>query len=108
MAKQNSPIEKPADAEPQIEQPRPPLPPLVASPIPQVEPSPVAETGSDPCPYIPDDRFTNGVWTRNSDGEDYALCIHKPDGYGNTHSARNSVHQWQGVAADFNAAFQKK
>jgi hypothetical protein len=81
---------------------------LAASPIPQVEKKPVAESGSDPSPYIPDDRFVNGVWVRESDGEEYALCIHAPDGYGQTHTARNSVHQWQGGAAAFNAAFQRK
>ncbi len=90
------------------EQPPAPLPPLKASPIPQVDKAPVAETGSDPCPYITDDRFTDGVFIRHSDGEQYALCIHDSDGYGQTHTARNSVHQWQGKAEQFNAAFTKK
>lgn len=95
------------DSSKEIKQPEP-LPAVAPNPIPLVTPIPVAESGSDPCPYIPDEKFVNGLWTRNSDGEDYALCIHKPDGYGQTHTARNSVHQWQGVASDFNAAFQKK
>jgi hypothetical protein len=90
------------------EQPRPPLPPILASPIPLVEKVEASETGSDPCPYIPDDRFVNGIWIRESDGEEYALCIHKEDGYGQTHTARNTVHQWQGRAEQFNAAFQRK
>lgn len=105
MAKQKDTATEDAPAP---QQPPAPLPPLVASPIPQVEKTPVAETGSDPSPYIPDDRFVNGVWIRQSDGEEYALCIHEPDGYGQTHTARNSVHQWQGGAAAFNAAFQRK
>ena len=91
-----------------IEQPDP-LPPVAFNPVPLVEAAPVAaDDGTDPTPYIPDERFTDGLWTRNSDGEVYALCIHKPDGYQQTHTARNSIHQWQGVAADFFANFQRK
>lgn len=89
-------------------QPPEPLPPLKASPIPQVEKTPIAENGSDPCPFITDERFTDGIWVRASDGEDYALCIHDADGYGNTHTARNSEHQWQGKIEQFNAAFSRK
>lgn len=79
-----------------------------ATPIPLVAKNPEAENGSDPCPYIPDEKFTSGVWIRASDGEEYALCIHPADGYGQTHTARNTVHQWQGRAVDFNSAFTKK
>lgn len=91
-----------------IEQPPAPLPPLVASNIPQVVPAVAAESGHDPCPFIPDERFTDGIWVRTSDGEEYALCIHAKDGYEQTHTARNSVHQWQGKVADFNANFTRK
>jgi len=81
---------------------------LTAVVIPQVTPNPISETGADPCPYIADDKFVNGIWVRNSDGEEYALCIHPPDGYNQTHTARNSVHQWQGRAEQFHADFQRK
>lgn len=99
---------EPPDFTNEPEQPPAPLPPLKASLIPQVDKTPIATNGSDPCPYITDDRFTDGIWNRVSDGEDYALCIHDADGYGNTHTARNSEHQWQGRAADFNTAFNRK
>ncbi len=105
--KKNQPSDSP-DQQDEPQQPPSPLPPLKASPIPQVEKTPIATEGSDPCPYIPDERFTDGIWNRVSDGEDYALCIHEKDGYEQTHTARNSEHQWQGRAADFNAAFTKK
>lgn len=87
------------------EQPRPPLPPLKASPIPQVEKPPLAETGFDAGAIPDDEEFTDGIFEK--DGEPFALCIHRADGYGRTHSLKNSIHTWQGTKEEFNAAFTK-
>ncbi len=106
MAKHSKPHDAPAGSE--EDQPPSPLPPLVASTIPLVQANPVSDYGADACPYIPDDKFVDGIWTRKSDGEQYALCIHPPTGYGNTHMCRNTVHQWEGVEAQFNAEFTRK
>lgn len=89
------------------EQPKTPLPKLTASPIPQVQ------DGTENTPFVPgdapkDEDYTDGVFTRTSDGEDYALAIHEPDTYGKTHSAKNSRHFWQGTKEEFKKEFEKK
>lgn len=89
------------------EQPPAPLPPLKASPIPQVDKAPESETGLDACALPPDEEFTDGVFISKIDGEQYALCKHDADGYGRTHSLKNSIHTWQGNSAEFNATFEK-
>lgn len=89
-----------------LEQPPAPLPELKASPIPQIERKEAAETGHDSCKLPCDEDHTHGIFT--ADGEDYALCIHEPDGYGNTHTLKNSLHLWQGKEAEFNAKFSRK
>lgn len=106
MAAKKHSEQAPAGSE--TDQPPPPLPPLKASPIPLVAVKEEESFGSDGAPYIPDERFTDGIWTRRSDGEDYALCIHEPYTYGQTHMARNSQHQWEGVSEQFHAEFTKK
>ncbi len=89
-----------------MEQPKPPLPPIKASPIPQVAKSNLPEVGLDACQMPNDEDFTDGIFTM--DGEDYALCIHRADGAGRTHSLKNSVHSWQGTREEFNAKFERK
>lgn len=91
--------------EPKVDQPPAPLPPLKASLIPHVEAIPTIETGLDACTPPSDDEFTDGLHTL--DGELYALCVHDPDGYGNTHTLKNNIHFWQGKEVDFNATFKR-
>ncbi len=90
-----------------IEQPPAPLPKIVASPIPQVEDVISPETGLDACQVPPDDEFTDGVFVDSDTGEEFALCIHPKDGYGNTHSLKNSKRFWQGTVEKFNAKFKR-
>lgn len=97
--------------EPAIEQPAPPLPELKASPIPQVEAVPeVSNVSNGGAPA--DEDYTDGVFVMNAKAtwpnEEFALCIHEPDTYGKTHSAKNSLHFWQGNEAEFDSMFKKK
>lgn len=94
----------------ETDQPKPPLPPIKASPIPQV---PKKELESvireDAAPS--DDFYTDGSFVMRKGahvGEEFALCIHAPDTYGNTHSLKNSEHFWQGKEEEFRVAFEKK
>lgn len=91
--------------EPEVAQPRSPLPPIKESPIPVVESANAAETGHDDCKLPEDGDFTHGLYEMNS--EKYALCIHAPDGYGNTHTLKNTLHTWQGTKEQFNASFTR-
>ena len=86
-------------------QPSPPLPAIKESPIPVVDIPSVAETGLDSCKMPEDGDFTHGLYELN--GEKYALCIHKADGYGNTHTLKNTLHTWQGTKEQFNATFTR-
>jgi hypothetical protein len=87
-------------------QPPVPLPPIIASPIPQVDsPETDPESGIDAGAAPKDEEHTDGIFEK--DGEKYALCIHDPDIYGNTHSLKNSRHFWQGKEPEFNAKFKK-
>ncbi len=97
------------ESKPKEEQSQPPapLPPLKASPIPQIAKNPVSETGIDACQMPPDEEFTDGVYVNKNDKEEYALCIHPADGYQRTHTAKNSAHTWQGTEAEFDATFKK-
>lgn len=94
------------DDESGLSQPKPPLPPITASPIPQVPKTNLPEVGLDACQIPEDGLFVDGIYTM--DGEDYALCIHDADGAGRTHSLKNSVHTWQGTKAEFNDKFTRK
>lgn len=110
MAKEKSNLPgspKAPDFKNEPEQPPAPLPPLKASPLPQVEKKAEAETGRDACAIPCDDEFTDGIFVNKADGEDYALCIHVADGYGRTHSCKNSQHTWQGTEDEFDATFKK-
>ncbi len=98
---------QPPDFHNEPEQPPAPLPKLKASPIPQVEKTIAAETGHDSCALPKDEDFTEGVFVNQKDGNPYALCIHEADGYGRTHSLKNSTHTWQGTEVEFNASFKK-
>lgn len=86
-------------------QPPAPLPPLVASTIPVIDVIPEAELGIDEGALPKDEDFTDGIFTM--EGEKYALCIHKPDVYGRTHTLKNTRHLWQGKEAQFNSHFEK-
>lgn len=88
-------------------QPPKPLPPLVAGKIPQVE------DDSENIPRSPEDGpkdedFTDGIFRNKADGQAYALCIHEPDTYANTHTLKNSRHTWSGTEDQFEKAFSKK
>jgi len=76
--------------------------------IPVVEVKKDEEYSIDPCPMPNPEDYVDGIFTRISDGEDYALCIHAENGHGRTHTAKNSVHMWQGTAESFNASFTHK
>lgn len=93
------------NAAPEPEQPKPPLPKLTASNIPVVEASEV-DTGIDAVTVPPDEDFTEGTYYLGS--EPYALAIHAKDGYGNTHTLKNTLHLWQGNEEAFNATFSHK
>jgi len=83
-----------------------PLPPVAENPLPQVEAKPVDTSGLDACKLPDDGEFTGGIFY---DGDEpYALCVHDADGYGNTHSLKNSAHTWQGTEQQFNAKFRRK
>lgn len=87
-------------------QPPAPLPKLKASPIPQI---PVAtELPATPSDDPKDEDFTDGVFKKKSDGEDYALAIKKDALSGRTHYAKNSAHFWNGTEGDFDEQFSKK
>lgn len=83
-----------------------PLPKLSESPIPQVE-SKASELSLNPA-QPNDSEFTDGIYVKESDGEQYAVCITEPREYENTHFAKNSVHFWSGRATDFKLLFNKK
>ena len=54
-----------------------------------------------------DEDHSKGIFKRISDGELYALAIHKPDCYNRTHSLKNSLHFWQGNESEFRIQFDK-
>lgn len=85
-------------------QPKPPLPPLKASPIPQLPAEP--EIKSDLMDTPKDEDYTDGIYV--SDGEQFAVCIVKDHPSGRTHFAKNSRHFWNGTEAEFKAKFDKK
>ena len=101
MSKKSDKPEPEAEVFP--EQPPAPLPPLEASPIPQIVivPEDVKVEHSTPK----DEEYTGGLWTK--DGEPYALCIHEPNEAGKTHTLKNSRHFWQGTNEEFKAAFER-
>jgi len=52
-----------------------------------------------------DHEYTHGIFVHRATGEQYALCIHAPNSYEMTHTAKNTAHTWQGTDADFRLAF---
>jgi len=75
------------------------------NPIPKVEaPAPPLAAEEN---YLTDDKFTDGLYKLRKTGEPFALCKHAPNSYERTHSAKNSVHFWQGTEDEFNLAFEK-
>ncbi len=74
--------------------------------LPQVEAKPVEMAGIDACKLPDDADFKDGIYLMGD--EPYALCVHEVDGYGRTHSLKNSLHTWQGTEEQFNAAFKRK
>ncbi len=90
-------------------QPPEPLPPLTASPIPQV-PAKDAVSMLNPAQPL-DHEYTDGLYVKldgDAKGETFALCITDPDGYENTHFLKNSRHSWSGKAIDFKQQFDRK
>lgn len=58
----------------------------------------------------PDADFNKGTFVMTDGfhvGEKFALAIHEPDCYGKTHSMKNTLHFWQGNAADVKLQFEK-
>jgi len=106
MAKFDSSASSSSASSDTVTQPPAPLPPLVASPIPQVARKLESEVSLDAGAAPKEEDHTDGIFT-GQDGEKYALCIHDPDVYGNTHSLKNSAHFWQGKIEAFNAKFTK-
>jgi hypothetical protein len=105
MAKQSIKEPEPEAVEP--DQPPAPLPPLKASPIPQVE---VVETsGADmEFPFPKDEEFSHGLYVHKIDKLEYALCVHPANRYGRTHTLKNSRFVWNGTEDEFNAEFTHK
>lgn len=77
-----------------------------ASSLPQIKPA--AELPATPSDDPKDEDFTDGVFKKKSDGEEYALSIKKDAVTGRTHYAKNSAHFWNGTEADFDEQFSKK
>jgi hypothetical protein len=73
--------------------------------IPREERTEHAETFAPPPP--PDSAFTKGTYKCLKDGKKYALAVHEEDGYGNTHSLKNSSSLWQGDKQSFKENFEK-
>lgn len=75
------------------------------STLPIVEAKPIEEKLSPSAPT--DDKFVHGIFIHRVDGQKYALCIHEPDGYDNTHSLKNTANFWQGTKEAFKNTFDK-
>lgn len=82
-----------------------PLPPPAESPLPVAE-SLARVADSDPAQPF-DHEFTDGRFLKRTGtpGEEYALCVHPPNAYGLTHSAKNTLHFWQGTEDQFRLEF---
>jgi len=52
-----------------------------------------------------DHEYTHGLFVHRASGEKYALCIHEPNTYEKTHTAKNTLHTWQGNDEEFRLAF---
>lgn len=89
------------------DQPPSPLPPLVASPIPQVKPPEPSGADSE-FPFPKDEEFTGGLYVNKFDKLEYALCIHPANRYGKTHTLKNSHFVWTGTEEEFNGEFTHK
>ncbi len=88
-----------------VEQPKAPLPPLKASPIPQIQPvEEIVERAEGQPPN--DHEYTDGIYT---DGvEDFALAIVESERNDKTHFLKNSLHFWNGSETEFKLKFTKK
>ncbi len=76
--------------------------------IPKVEPKPIPDEVSPELPK--DEDYTHGLFvklTGQDAGEQFAVAVHPEDSYGRTHTAKNSLHFWQGNAAQFREHFDK-
>lgn len=76
-----------------------------ASHLPQVK-APV-ELPATPSDDPKDEDYTEGVFKKKSDGEDYAIAIKKDALSGRTHYAKNSAHFWNGTESEFDEQFSK-
>jgi hypothetical protein len=52
-----------------------------------------------------DHEYTHGFFIHRATGEKYALCIHAPNTYEKTHTAKNTARTWQGNDEEFRLAF---
>jgi hypothetical protein len=73
---------------------------------------PRVDESTDNLPKVPGDQPPNtaysGSYTKQSDGEEYALAVVEDDPNGRTHKAKNSLHFWEGTKAEFRAQFDVK
>lgn len=52
-----------------------------------------------------DHEYTHGLFKKRSDGLVYALCVHAPNSYEKTHTAKNTAFTWQGDDDEFRLEF---
>lgn len=77
--------------------------------IPKVEATASSNIPSALYPAQPADKdFNKGVYTQISSGEEFALAVVDNDPLGRTHKAKNSLHYWEGTAAEFRQQFDVK
>lgn len=96
-----------ADKEPAV---TPPLPPPIASNIPQITEDEVSTESTDGIVFRDED-FSDGIYVMRKGlhvGEEFALFRHPKDTYERTHSLKNSKHFWQGKEEEFTSSFEKK
>ncbi len=98
------------DDESGLSQPPPPLPPIKASPVPQLPKKTALELLNPAQPL--DEQYTDGIYVMANGalkGEPFALHISKvPYAYENTHFLKNSEHSWQGKEETFRLTFDKQ
>jgi hypothetical protein len=82
-----------------------PIEPEKKSPLPVVEPEIIPVPKHDVLPKDAD--FKDGIYNFRKTGKPFALCKHDVDGYGRTHTLKNTVDTWSGTEAEFIVAFEK-
>jgi hypothetical protein len=77
--------------------------PAPPSNLPVIEQPEIVER-SEPAQPL-DHEYVHGLFVHRDSGEKYALCIHAPNSYDKTHTAKNTARTWQGTDAEFRLAF---